>query len=155
MPSAQRMLSNSPPQLQGAAVILSVTPGQRRSAPGITRSNRSKLPPPPWKGRFASCTPRAPSIESSRPNPSRCISSILSSVKSVPFVVTERRNGRPSARISRASGRSSPSQRSIGSPPKKLMAGAVPARRALPARKRAASLAVARSMSSFFCFTKQ
>ena len=133
----------------------SVVPGQRASTSGTTPSSASKLPRPPWKGRLASCTSRTPSMDSSSPKPSRRIKSILSPVSSVPFVVTEKRKGLPSALTRLTSGSMSPSHISSGSPPKKFIAGTSPDLSALRLRNSTASQAVSGDILSAPWRTKQ
>ena len=122
------MLSKVRPQVSGIAVMRNVTPGHAASTLGTMGLSAAKLPPPPAKGRFQSCTGPVPSMLSSSPNPCRFIKRMRSSVSSVPLVVTENLNGSPSPSCTHStSGFMTVSNSSIGSPPKKFISG-VPAR---------------------------
>ena len=138
------------------AVMRKTVPGQAASIPGTTPRSRSNVPRPAASGRLKSCALAEPSMESSSEKPCFFMKPVRSGVRSVPFVVTEKRIRSPSSSCTHsASGRIISSNLKSGSPPKKFISGTVPALRAFSMRKRAAAFAVSSVMLSGSFRTKQ
>ena len=86
-------------QLAGMAVMRKTVPGQAASIMGTTHRSRSNVPRPAASGRLKSCALAEPSMESSSEKPCFFMKPVRSGVRSVPFVVTEKRIRSPSSTL--------------------------------------------------------